>query len=76
MKKSACRKSFLINDEGVIIGPTPTPVALKMAQDADLDLAIMNPKAVSPIAKMVNLGQLKYESEEKSPSPESRSEKN
>ena len=56
---------FLINDEGAIIGPTPTPVALKMAQDADLDLAIMNPKAVPPIAKMVNLGQLKYESEKK-----------
>jgi translation initiation factor IF-3 len=56
---------FLINDEGVIIGATPTAVALKMAQDADLDLAIMNPKAVPPIAKMVNLGQLKYESEKK-----------
>jgi translation initiation factor IF-3 len=56
---------FLINDEGVSVGVISTAEALKMAQEADLDLAIMNPKAEPPVAKMVNLGQLKYESEKK-----------
>jgi translation initiation factor IF-3 len=56
---------FLINDEGVSVGRISTAEALKMAQDADLDLAIMNPKADPPVAKLVNLGQLKYESEKK-----------
>jgi translation initiation factor IF-3 len=56
---------FLINDEGVSVGKISTAEALKMAQEADLDLAIMNPKAEPPVAKLVNLGQLKYESEKK-----------
>jgi translation initiation factor IF-3 len=56
---------FLINDEGVSVGVISTVEALRMAQEADLDLAIMNPKAQPPVAKMVNLGQLKYESEKK-----------
>lgn len=56
---------FLIDGDGVIIGKISTAEALKMAQEADLDLAIMNPKAEPPIAKMVNLGQLKYENEKK-----------
>jgi translation initiation factor IF-3 len=56
---------FLINDEGVMVGRISTAEALKMAADADLDLAIMNPKAEPPVAKLVNLGQLKYENEKK-----------
>ena len=34
-----------------------------MAQDADLDLVEVNPKANPPVVKIVNLGQLKYEKE-------------
>jgi len=56
---------FLIDDEGVSVGVITTAEALKRAQEADLDLAIMNPKAEPPVAKLVNLGQLKYESEKK-----------
>jgi translation initiation factor IF-3 len=56
---------FLINEEGVSIGRISTVEALKMAREADFDLAIMNPKADPPVAKIVNLGQLKYELEKK-----------
>jgi translation initiation factor IF-3 len=56
---------FLINDEGVSVGRISTAEALKMAQEADLDLALVNPKADPPVAKFVNLGQLKYELEKK-----------
>ncbi|HTW97051.1 MAG TPA: translation initiation factor IF-3 [Candidatus Methylomirabilis sp.] len=56
---------FLINDEGVSVGRISTAEALRLAQEADLDLALVNPKADPPVAKMVNLGQLKYEQEKK-----------
>jgi translation initiation factor IF-3 len=56
---------FLINDEGVSVGKISTAEALRMAQEADLDLALVNPKADPPVAKFVNLGQLKYEQEKK-----------
>jgi translation initiation factor IF-3 len=56
---------FLINDEGVGVGRISTVEALRMAREADLDLALVNPKADPPVAKFVNLGQLKYEHEKK-----------
>jgi translation initiation factor IF-3 len=56
---------FLINDEGVSVGRISTAEALRMAREADLDLAVVNPKAEPPVAKFVNLGQLKYEQEKK-----------
>ncbi len=34
-----------------------------LAQEADLDLVEVNPKANPPVVKIVNLGQLKYERE-------------
>jgi translation initiation factor IF-3 len=56
---------FLINDENESVGRISTVEALRMAQEADLDLALVNPKADPPVAKLVNLGQLKYEQEKK-----------
>lgn len=55
----------LINEEGVNIGVVKTAVALKMAQDAGLDLVEVNPKAEPPVAKIIDLGQFKYELDKK-----------
>jgi translation initiation factor IF-3 len=54
---------FLIDEANEAIGIIPTEEAIKMAQDADLDLVEVNPKANPPVVKIVNLGQLKYEKE-------------
>jgi translation initiation factor IF-3 len=40
-----------------------TAEAIAKAQESDLDLVEVNPKANPPVVKIVNLGQLKYERE-------------
>ena len=56
---------FLIDENGETIGNVPTEKALAMAEEAGLDLVEVNPKLDPPVAKIVNLGQLKYEAEKK-----------
>ena len=56
---------FLIDENGEQIGNISTYDALKMAQEADLDLVLVNPKPEVPIAKITDLGQMKYENEKK-----------
>ncbi len=54
---------FVIDEDNQALGKMTTEAALKMAQDAELDLVEVNPKANPPVVKIVNLGQLKYERE-------------
>lgn len=54
---------FLIDENNDRIGPTPTFEALKIAQDAGLDLVQVDPKGVPPVAKIMDYGQFKYEKE-------------
>ncbi len=56
---------FLIDETGEQLGKIETVKALQMAKDADLDLVLVNPKGDVPVAKIINLGQLKYENEKK-----------
>lgn len=56
---------FLIDENGINIGNIPTDKALKMAEEIGLDLVEVNPKTNPPVAKILNLGQLKYEREKK-----------
>ncbi|MDD5032056.1 MAG: translation initiation factor IF-3 [Patescibacteria group bacterium] len=56
---------FLIDENGQTLGNVPTEKALAMAEEAGLDLVEVNPKVSPPVAKIVNLGQLKYEAEKK-----------
>lgn len=56
---------FLIDENGVTLGNTPISKALAMAAEAGLDLVEVNPKLDPPVAKILNLGQLKYEIEKK-----------
>lgn len=56
---------FLIDETGENIGVMPTSEAIAMATDLELDLVEVNPKANPPVAKIVDLGQLKYEREKK-----------
>jgi len=54
---------FLIDENNDVIGRVSLEQAMKLAADAELDLVEVNPKANPPVAKIVNLGQLKYEKE-------------
>lgn len=56
---------FLIDESGENIGVVSLQDALDRAREADLDLVEVNPKANPPVAKLVNLGQFKYEREKK-----------
>jgi len=54
---------FLIDENDEAVGKISLNQALALAQEVDLDLVEVNPKANPPVVKIVNLGQLKYERE-------------
>jgi len=53
----------VIDEANEALGVMSIEDALAKAQEADLDLVEVNPKANPPVVKIVNLGQLKYERE-------------
>ncbi|WP_418277991.1 translation initiation factor IF-3 [Isoptericola jiangsuensis] len=55
----------LIGPGGEQVGVVATGVALKLAQDADLDLVEVAPDARPPVAKLMDFGKFKYESDMK-----------
>lgn len=59
------REVRLIDENGVNHGVIETSKALKMAYDADLDLVLISPNQVPPVAKILNYGKYKYGQEKK-----------
>ena len=55
----------LINEEGQNLGIVPTDQALKMAEEAGLDLVEISPNAEPPVCKILDLGKLKYANQKK-----------
>jgi translation initiation factor IF-3 len=64
-EKIRSREVRLIDENGENRGVVATLTALKMAQDADLDLVIISPNQEPPVAKILNYGKYKYEMEKK-----------
>jgi translation initiation factor IF-3 len=58
-------KIQLIDAEGQNLGVVPTDQALKMAEDAGLDLVEISPNAEPPVCKILDLGKLKYANQKK-----------
>ncbi|NCN25684.1 translation initiation factor IF-3 [Candidatus Falkowbacteria bacterium CG10_big_fil_rev_8_21_14_0_10_37_14] len=56
---------ILVDENGVNHGIVPTEQAITMAQTAELDLVEVNPKGDSPICKIMDYGQFKYERDKK-----------
>lgn len=54
---------FLIDENNEPVGVVSLEEALRLANEADLDLVEVNPKGNPPVAKISNFGQLKYERE-------------
>ena len=59
------REVRLIDENGENCGVVATLTALKMAQDADLDLVVISPNQEPPVAKILNYGKYRYELEKK-----------
>jgi translation initiation factor IF-3 len=55
----------LIDAEGNNVGEVPTEEALRMAQDAGLDLVEVNAKSRPPVCRIMDFGRYKYEQNKK-----------
>lgn len=53
----------LIGADGAQVGIIATREALRMAQDAELDLVLVAPNAQPPVCRIVDYGKFKYEQE-------------
>jgi len=53
----------VINDEGENVGVMTTAEALNIAQEQDMDLVEVFPKAQPPVAKITDYGRMKYQKE-------------
>lgn len=55
----------LIDSEGANLGVVQTDQALRMAEEAGLDLVEISPNAEPPVCKILDLGKLKYATQKK-----------
>jgi translation initiation factor IF-3 len=55
----------LIDEEGEQVGVVPTPQALEMARERDLDLVEVAPEARPPVARLLDYSKYRYEQEQK-----------
>jgi translation initiation factor IF-3 len=55
----------VIGADGSQVGILPTHEALKLAEDAGLELVEVNPRAVPPVCKVMDFGKFKYETSKK-----------
>lgn len=55
----------LIDENGNNHGVVPTSQAMRMAEEAELDLVVISPNQAPPVAKILNYGKYKYELEKK-----------
>ncbi|MFH1347397.1 MAG: translation initiation factor IF-3, partial [Candidatus Margulisiibacteriota bacterium] len=59
------REVRLIDEEGKQLGVVPTPEALTMARERGFDLVLISPGANPPVARITDVGKLKYEDSKK-----------
>jgi len=55
----------LVGIEGEQIGVVKTPDALRMAEEADVDLVEIAPTAVPPVCRLMDYGKFKYQEQKK-----------
>ena len=64
-EKIRAREVRLIDDEGNNHGLVPTSKALAMAREKDLDLVVVSANQAPPVAKILDWGKYKYETEKR-----------
>jgi translation initiation factor IF-3 len=55
----------VIGADGAQVGVIPTQEALRLAEEAGLELVEVNPRAVPPVCKIMDFGKFKYETSKK-----------
>lgn len=55
----------MIGPDGTNVGVVPLQEALRIAQDAELDLVEVSPNAVPPVCRAMNYGKILYEKAKK-----------
>jgi translation initiation factor IF-3 len=55
----------VIGADGAQVGVVPTQEALRLAEEAGLELVEVNPRAVPPVCKIMDFGKFKYETSKK-----------
>jgi translation initiation factor IF-3 len=53
----------VIDENSQMLGVLDTPKAIQMAKERDLDLVVVSPKAVPPVAKFLSFSSFKYQKE-------------
>ena len=64
-EKIRAKEVRLIDENGENKGVVSTSQALKMAQEADLDLVVISANQAPPVAKILDFGKYRYELEKK-----------
>ncbi len=56
-----CREVRLLDQDNELVGVMPTAEALKMAEDAGVDLVEISPNADPPVCRLIEYGKYLYE---------------
>jgi translation initiation factor IF-3 len=64
-EKIRVKEVRLIDEDGSMVGIVPTYDAIRMARERELDLVEVSPKAVPPVARIMDYGKFKYETAKK-----------
>ena len=68
---NSIREVRLINENGDMVGIVPTREALRMAQEANMDLINISPSTNPPVCKICDYGKYQYEKQKKQKSNKS-----
>ncbi len=60
-EKIRAKEVRLIDEDGTMVGITSTYDAIRMAREKELDLVEVSPKAVPPVARIMDYGKFKYQ---------------
>jgi translation initiation factor IF-3 len=63
--KIRAKEVRLIGKDGEQIGIVPRDEALRIAEEAELDLALVSPNAKPPVARVLDYGKYRYEQQKK-----------
>ena len=64
-EKIRAREVRLIDEDGSMLGVMPTYDAMRIARERGLDLVEVSPKALPPVARIMDYGKFKYETAKK-----------
>jgi translation initiation factor IF-3 len=64
-EKIRAKEVRLIDEDGSMLGVMPTYDAMKIARERELDLVEVSPKALPPVARIMDYGKFKYETAKK-----------